>query len=84
MNINDYNHLKDDIQKVFLTQKGTDIVYNYTLIAASIHVPTIVCAFYVGEILGWPKELVDNIEVLRRTYGYNLRGIPESFPGRKE
>jgi hypothetical protein len=83
VNINDYIYAKKDIQELCLKQNSKDIVYNYTLVSASIHVPTIVCAFFVGEVLNWPKELVDNIEVLTKTYGYNLIGIPESFPKEK-
>ena len=84
MNINDYSYSKKEVQESFLKQKNVDIVYSYTLISVSIHVPTIVCAFFVGEITDWPKELLDNIEVLIKTYGYtNLLGIPDSYPGRK-
>jgi hypothetical protein len=83
MNINDYTHLKKDIQDLCLKQNGVDIVYNYTIVSAAIHVPTIVCAFFVGEVLNWPKELVDNIAVLTKTYSYNLIGVPEGFPGEK-
>ena len=85
MNLNTYSHSKKDIVEMYLRQKGGNIIENYTLIAIVIHVPVIVLAFWVGEHLGWPEEVVDNIEVLIKCYDYrNIVGIPESYPRRKE
>jgi hypothetical protein len=84
MNLNDYSHLKKDIQKMFLVQNGTDIVRNYTMVGVCCHVPVIVCAFFIGEMLNWPQELLVNIEQLRTDYSYNtIEGIPEGYPGDK-
>lgn len=84
MNLNDYAHLKNDVQKMFLVQNGTDIVRNYTMVGVCCEIPVIVCAFFVGEMLNWPKELVNNIEQLIQDYSYkNIKGIPDSYPKEK-
>lgn len=84
MNLNDYLHLKKDIQKLFLVQNGKDVVRNYTMVSVCCHIPTIVCAFFVGEMLGWPLELLKNIEHLKSDYSYKeILGIPNSYPGDK-
>lgn len=84
MNLNDYIHLKKDVQRLFLIQNGTDIVRKYTMVGVCCEIPAIVCAFFVGEMLGWPPELLKNIEHLKSDYSYkNIVGIPEGYPGDK-
>lgn len=84
VNLNDYIHLKKDIQKMFLVQGGTDIVRNYTMVGVCCHVPVIVCAFFVGEMLNWPPQLLINIDQLINDYSYkDIVGIPDSYPGVK-
>lgn len=56
-----------------------------SLISVTTHIPVIVCAFYIGEVAGWPEEVLETIERLKKSYGYTeIVGIPEGFPGRKE
>lgn len=84
MNLNLYLNTKKDIQDLILKQKGVDIIEAFSLVAVATHTPAIVCAFYIGEITGWPQEILDNIQTLIKTYGYiNIEGIPESYPGKK-
>jgi hypothetical protein len=83
LNINDYAHLKKDLLRLVSEQKGNDIIMKYALVAAYTHVPNIVFAVFMGESLNWPPEIVENIENLTKSYNYTLRGLPESYPGRK-
>lgn len=67
-----------------LGQKGVTITQAISFISVCTHVPVIVVSFFVGEHLGWPVEILDNIKLLVKDYSYeNLEGVPESYPGDK-
>jgi len=86
MNLNHYITAKKEIQSWFLRQENMKPVYCISLISATSHVPAIVCAFWIGEVADWPEEVLKNIESLIRDYNYtyeNIKGIPDSYPGRK-
>lgn len=84
MNIDHYQSTKKEIQEWYLRQVGMEVVYCISLISASSHVPAIACAFFIGEVAGWPQEVLDNIETLIKCYSYtNIKGVPDSFPGRR-
>lgn len=84
MNLNHYITAKAEIQEWYLRQRGRSGPECISIIASSTHVPAIVCAFFIGEISGWPEDVLDNIETLYKTYSYvGVVGIPESYPRRK-
>ena len=81
MNINHYINAKKEIQKLFLKQKDKEILWSISMISVCTHVPVIACTFYIGELLGWPEEILDSIKRLTKNYSYrNIEGIPESYP----
>jgi len=82
MNIDHYKTAKAEIQSWYLRQDNKDPVWCVSLISASSHVPAIVCAFWIGEVSGWPESILKNIENLYLGYSYkNIEGIPDSYPG---
>jgi hypothetical protein len=84
VDISNYDSTKKEIQAWFLRQESRGVVECISLIAVSTHVPAIACAFYIGEVAGWPPEVMSNIQTLIKTYSYkNLKGVPESYPGEK-
>lgn len=85
MNLNHYANARRETQEWFLRQDGRNVVECVSMIACSTHIPAIVCAFWIGEVSGWPQQILDNIETLYETYSYvEILGIPESYPGRKK
>lgn len=84
MNINNYLGSKKDIQNIFFQQRGGTVIHNISMISVCYHVPVIACLFFVGEVLDWPQEVLDNIDFIIKDYDYkNIIGIPESYPGEK-
>lgn len=50
-------------------------------IATAYRVPCIVCAYWIGEHIGWPEYIVNNIKVLIKFYDYQeILNKPENSP----
>ena len=79
-----YSINKEFIQTWFLDQKTLTVGEAGSIIAVATNVPIIVCYFYMGEVSGWTKEILDGIEKFIDFYNYKvIVGIPESYPGRR-
>jgi hypothetical protein len=85
INLNNYALVKADLQRIVALQRDTSIERCITIVSVATHVPLIAVAFFVGEAMGWPQEILDMIERLTKEYGYDeVIGIPESFPKERE
>lgn len=52
-----------------------------SILSVSTMVPCIVIAYWIGEITGWPQEILHTIEVLMKFYGYTeILNKPEGAP----
>lgn len=81
INLDHYKLSKKFIQEWFLLKSRDNPEYAVSLLSISTHVPCIVVAFYIGEINGWTKEILDIIERLIIFYKYTeILGIPDEFP----
>jgi hypothetical protein len=84
VDLNRYLTRKEYIQKIFTDRKDLTFEKGIGIAAVATHVPVIVCAFYLGELLNWPQNAIDSIERLKKSYNYTeIKGIPDSYPGSK-
>jgi hypothetical protein len=81
VNLDHFIMAKEGLQRTFVAQNDRDMERAISVVSASTHVPVIVVAFYVGEFLGWPQEVLEIIGRLKKSCRCTeVLGIPESFP----
>jgi hypothetical protein len=74
--------VKVGLQRTFVAQNDRDVERAISVVSASTHVPVIVVAFFVGELLGWSDEVVEIIGRLKKSCNCTeVLGIPTDFPG---
>lgn len=70
---------KKQVQRMFLRDHRHRPGYGASLISASIHVPTIIVAYWIGEVCDWHPEIIQTIERLKKDY--NITEILNKPPG---
>jgi hypothetical protein len=72
---------KKHVQAWFLRDYKDRPGYAISLIAASIHVPCIIIAYWIGPVCDWHPEVIKAIENLTESYGYTeILNKPEGAP----
>jgi hypothetical protein len=82
VDLNKYTVNKKPIQDWYRNNKdNAPIGLMVSSMAVSTMCPCIVVAFYIGEVSGWPQEILESIERLTKFYDYTeVIGKPESYP----
>lgn len=76
-----YSKSKAFVQEWHLQHGRGDHLGTIAKYAGYTHIPCIVLAYWVGEVTGWPKVVVDNIESLKKFYGYiEIKNAPPGAP----
>jgi len=84
VSITAYDVNRPFIQKWFSEQTSFGGPEGAAIMSAALHVPVIVCNFYIGEVSGWKQDTLDTIESLTKFYKYSeIEGIPDGYPGRR-
>jgi hypothetical protein len=61
---------KKQVQEWYLRDYKEDPGYAISLIAASVHIPCIVVAYWIGEVSNWHPDVIQSIKRLTESYGY--------------
>lgn len=68
--LGDYRVQYKPIQHILERDKPEDLNQFITTFSASYHVPIIVVAHYVSEMIGMKPEILELIELVTKFYGY--------------
>ena len=80
-----YSTNKTFVQTWYLNQDSLKPNEAAARMAVATNVPVIACAFFIGEVSGWPPEVLTSIERLIDFYRYTeIIGISDCYPGRRE
>lgn len=72
---------KKAVQEWYLRDYADDPCHAISLIAASIHIPCIVVAYWIGEVCEWHPDVIKTIKSLKKNYGYTeVLNKPEGAP----
>jgi len=77
-----YEASKQFVKNLYDRNEGReDLKSLISIISASSHVPCIVVAFWIGELSYWHTDVIENIEVLIKAYGYKkILNKPKGSP----
>jgi hypothetical protein len=81
LDIDRYSANKEFIQDYYRGHKDEPLTRMIALLSTSTMVPCVVVSYYVGEVAGWPEEVVDSIKRLTEFYDYDdILNKPEGSP----
>jgi len=76
-----YRINKKFIHSYYENHKDEDIYKIISSLSVSTMVPCVAVAYYIGEISGWPEEVIDTIKRLTKFYGYSkIINVPDGCP----
>jgi hypothetical protein len=69
------------IHSYYEDHKDEDINRMISSLSVSTMVPCICVAYYVGEVSGWPEEVIETIKRLTKFCGYSkIINVPDGCP----
>lgn len=82
MDLEKYKLNRDFIHSYYKNTKGKEEVpVMVAVLACSTMCPAVVVAFYLAEVHGWQKDMIDHVKSLIEFYGYTeIKGKDESCP----
>ena len=81
INLSLYKSSRPVVDKWCARRKNENLVNGVSQLASVTFCPAIVVAYWIGDNLGWPPEVVECINRLTEFYDYDaIEGKPEGAP----